>query len=224
MRWILQRVMVCARCGHPTTEGDAFCPNCGQPLAPVVPERELAGPSGPIAAPLTSAAHLEMFWDSSGEGLQIQDGAGRPLGATSGQLMGVGNGITLFDTSQLSLNDTGRPVILAVRSPQMRGIHLLQFQIFDAAGGLLATLRQKPAFGSQKLGIMVGPREVMTLVFTRSSFGARLHIEEVGTGNALATAEQKGWSRASRMEVDIPESRIWDRRILLGSLIAAEYF
>ncbi len=167
-----------------------------------------------MPVPLTSVSHLVMLWDKLAmhPGFQIQDPSGRPLGETSGGILGLSNELTVFDTDRRVV--LGLTVAIEHRLP-------FGFLIHDATGAVLATLRPKTSFGSQKFGISIDAAEAMLLIIKSSWL--HYEIEDAGTGRVLATADRKMAVRISRTEIDISESQELDHRIVIGSMIMASY-
>jgi hypothetical protein len=208
-------IVFCVRCGSQVAEGSRFCPHCGTQVVPGPPNVPLASVPQPSTGLLTGVPHLVMFRDKLAmhSGFQIQDPSGKPLGEIRGGARDLLGGLTLLDTD--------RRVVLGLRAASGHG---LQFgvTIHDANGAPLATLQPKTGFTSQKWGIMVGTTEPMLLAIEVG--GLRYHIEEVGTGRVLATADRPMAVRLSRTDIQIPELQGVDRRIVIGSMIAAAFF
>ncbi len=207
--------MFCTRCGNPVPEGSRFCTQCGQPAGPAGPDAPLAGAPASSPAPLTGASHLVLLRDKLAMqvGFQIQDPSGRPLGGTSGGLLGLSGPLTLFDAD--------RRAVLELRAARVRGAQF-GISIHDPAGTELATLLPKSSFMSQKWGISVGATEPLVLVIKNP--GLQYQVEEAGTGKVVATADRTMAVRTSKTEVEIAESPGVDRRIVLGAMIAAANF
>ena len=108
-------------------------------------------------------------------------------------------------------------VLDAVRERGLEFAHLIR----NAAGTVLASLRVKSSFMSRRYGITVEGTEGMFL--TTDAAGYRYQIEEAGTGNVLATGLREMALRTSRTTIEIPEGTRLDHRIVLGSMILAEY-
>ena len=98
----LFQIVFCTQCGSPIAEGSQFCTRCGNPTGPVLPSAPLPGTPQAMPVPLTSVSHLVMLWDKLAmhPGFRIQDPSGRPLGETSGGILGLSNELTVFNTDR----------------------------------------------------------------------------------------------------------------------------
>ena len=203
--------MFCTRCGRPLEAGASACPSCGQPVA--ASEQPLTGPATPTPPLLLTTSPLEMVWDklSLMTNFQFRDDAGRTLGVTHGEIA--------FPVKYTLQDDRGE-VVLTLDAQRVHGL-LYDFMVHDAAGRVLATIRQESSFLSRKYAVSIDGRPDYLL--TTDAAGYHCAIHGAADGSAVATAERKPALRTSTTRVEIAEGAPLDRRVILGAMILVVY-
>ncbi len=207
-------LMLCPNCNNSVREGDRFCPNCGKTLQSSDFGKVAFSSSPSSSSPLLSLNHLIMLWDTLSFHLnyQFQDSSGMLLGETKGE-MKFPLMYTLYDTTQ-------QPV-LSVDGTRVRGL-LYIYLIHDAAGNVLASLKQKSSFMSRKYGIITDGLESMLLSTDASASNCKL--EDINSGNVLASGHRDMGLKTSKVEIDISDIEKVDHRIVLGGMLLVYYF
>ncbi len=120
-----------------------------------------------------------------------------------------------------TLYDTTQQPVLSVDGTRVRGL-LYIYLIHDAAGNVLASLKQKSSFMSRKYGIITDGLESMLLSTDASASNCKL--EDINSGNVLASGHRDMGLKTSKVEIDISDIEKVDHRIVLGGMLLVYYF